>query len=369
MNIRFVVFGIFAYNHKFLLYKEIDEVNNEEFYRPVGGGVDFQESSEDALSREIYEEIGEKVTNIRELGVLENVFNFRGVDQHQIYKGFFAEFENPEVYATEKIYGTELDGTKFTAEWMDLETLLDEKTVVYPRGLKEILINKFTVSNKTRSYKTDKLHLAIIPDGSRRWSKDRNLSFYEGYSVMVKNLRNIVDYSFSQNVEVISLYLASAQNFLREQSNVEAFARAESEFCSVHLKELLDTYSIKVIFSGSLDSISDSFRKSIQEIVELTKDNSDLQINLCVAYCPVEEVFDAAKKSFTKDEFFINLSINQPVDILIRTGFSNAISNFLPLQNGYARIYFIDKLINDVTNEDVQAVLDQYNSTERRFGR
>jgi ADP-ribose pyrophosphatase YjhB (NUDIX family) len=214
MNIRFVVFGIFTYNHKFLLYKEIDEVNNEEFYRPVGGGVDFQESSEDALSREIYEEIGEKVTNIRELGVLENVFNFRGVDQHQIYKGFFAEFENPEVYATEKIYGTELDGTKFTAEWMDLETLLDEKTVVYPRGLKEILINKFTVSNKTRSYKTDKLHLAIIPDGSRRWSKDRNLSFYEGYSVMVKNLRNIVDYSFSQNVEVISLYLASAQNFL-----------------------------------------------------------------------------------------------------------------------------------------------------------
>jgi undecaprenyl diphosphate synthase len=351
------------------MYKEIDEVNNEVFYRPVGGGVDFQESSEDALSREIYEELGEKIINIRELGVLENVFNFRGKDQHQIYKGFFAEFENPEVYTREKIHGTELDGTKFTAEWMDLPTLLDKKTIVYPRGLKKILRSRFTVSNKTRSYKTDKLHLAIIPDGSRRWAKERNLSFYEGYSVMVKNLRNIVDYSFSQGVEVISLYLASAQNLLREQSNVEAFARAESEFCSIHLKELLDTYSIKVVFSGNLKTISDSFRESIQEIVELTKDNSELQINLCVAYCPIEEVLEASEKSNSRDDLFEHLSINQPVDILIRTGFSNAMSNFLPLQNGYARMHFIDKLVNDVTNEDIQDILDQYNATERRFGR
>ena len=368
MNIRFVVFGIFTHQDRFLLYKEKDIFNGEEFYRPLGGGVEFNELGKEALKREIFEEIGEKITNIEELGLLENIFNFEGQHRHEIYKAFYADFINYDVYSKKEIVGLESNGIRFVSKWIDIDTILDDQFILYPRGLKELIATKFKKSDKIIQIEPEKMHLGIIPDGSRRWANKNNQSFYEGYLIMVQKLKDILEFTFNNGIRVVSLYLASKQNFAREKKTVEAFVKAEYEFCNIYIRQLLLDYSIKVNFAGNEEVLPFILKESIMSIVKETRNNVDFQLNLCVGYCPIEEVFSASKKSKNPEELFEHLWINAPMDILIRTGFSNSISNFLPLQNGYSRIYFINKFINDIELIDIENVLYHYSKTERRFG-
>ncbi len=137
--IRPIVICVFRHNGKILVCEGEDTVKNETFYRPAGGGIEFQEKAEDALRREIKEETGEDIANIKLLGTVENIFTYEGKAGHEIVFIYDAEFVNKNVYNKEYLEITESNDGWCKAYWKSPEELSDGKSKLYPNELFEIL--------------------------------------------------------------------------------------------------------------------------------------------------------------------------------------------------------------------------------------
>jgi ADP-ribose pyrophosphatase YjhB (NUDIX family) len=138
-NIRFITFAIFVRDKKILLYKVQDDFTKEFFLRPIGGGIEFYEHSNDALKRELKEEIGFNITNISELCILENLLIINNEKTHNIYKGYLADFEDVEVYNKKNIKVKDTKNREFIAKWFNIQEVLNSEFTLLPIGLKEII--------------------------------------------------------------------------------------------------------------------------------------------------------------------------------------------------------------------------------------
>jgi ADP-ribose pyrophosphatase YjhB (NUDIX family) len=137
--IRPIVICLFSHDDKILVCEGIDSVKNETFYRPAGGMIEFQEKAEDALRREIKEETGEKITNIKYLATIENIFTYEGKNGHEIILVYDAEFVNKDMYKKDVIDITELNCGWCYAYWKNLDEFGDGKLKLYPDELPDLL--------------------------------------------------------------------------------------------------------------------------------------------------------------------------------------------------------------------------------------
>lgn len=135
---RPLVICVFRHNGKILACLGNDTVKNNEFYRPLGGMIEFGETSESALKREIIEELGEEITNTKYLGTLENIFTYNGKPHHEIVLVYNAEFVNRELYSKKTIEVDEAD-IFYQAHWLSISECKTGMHVIYPEGLTEIL--------------------------------------------------------------------------------------------------------------------------------------------------------------------------------------------------------------------------------------
>ena len=117
-----------------------DSVKQETFYGPPGGGIEFGERAEDAVRREMVEELGVALRDLRLLGVLENIFTYEGESGHEITFVFEATLEDSSLYSVEEIAGVE-GLHPFVARWMDLEEFRLDGPPLYPQGLLALLKN------------------------------------------------------------------------------------------------------------------------------------------------------------------------------------------------------------------------------------
>ena len=118
-KIRFLALGIVRKENYLFLSEGFDSVKNETFYRAMGGGVEFGETSREALVREFQEEISVELTNIQYLGCLESVFTFNGKQGHEIIQLYECDFVDKKFYELESLTFKEKDKEK-TALWVDL---------------------------------------------------------------------------------------------------------------------------------------------------------------------------------------------------------------------------------------------------------
>jgi ADP-ribose pyrophosphatase YjhB (NUDIX family) len=137
--IRPLVICVFSYEGKILVCEGTDSVKNEVFYRPAGGMIEFQEKAEDALKREIKEETGEDITNIKYLATVENIFTYEGKPGHEIILVYDAEFVNKEVYGKKAIRISESNDAWCYAYWKGLDELGEGKLKLYPDELFNLL--------------------------------------------------------------------------------------------------------------------------------------------------------------------------------------------------------------------------------------
>ncbi len=138
--IRPLAICVFKHNNKILVCEGIDSVKNEIFYRPAGGMIEFGEKAEDALRREIKEETGEEINNIKYLGLLENIFTYEGKPGHEIILVYDAEFVNEDIYEKETVIITESNDIWCNAYWKRLDEFGDGKLKLYPDKLKQLLL-------------------------------------------------------------------------------------------------------------------------------------------------------------------------------------------------------------------------------------
>lgn len=144
-EIRPIVICLFYYNNKILVFEGFDKVKNEFFYRPLGGGIEFGEYGEQAVKREIMEEIQAEVIDIKFLTSFENIYVLNGIIGHEIVLVYDGAFVDKSLY-NKNLIGIEDDEnqTKFKAYWKSLDEIKQEERPLYPEGLYEFIKQKPT---------------------------------------------------------------------------------------------------------------------------------------------------------------------------------------------------------------------------------
>lgn len=220
-------------------------------------------------------------------------------------------------------------------------------------------------------------HIALIPDGNRRWAKAHKLRPWEGHIRGIEVFRDFVDWCFDLGAREVTAYALSAEN-LQKRSKLEL--KFLNTIYLDNLKRLLTDESIRkkqvrVKFLGDLSRFPKSFRQYVDKVERDTAERKKRRVNLCINYGGRQEIASAAnraiaagKRRLTPRDIEKNLLLQSEPDLLIRTT-EKRISNFLLWQLAYTELYFCPKLFPDFTRGDLMDAIRQYNKTQRRFGR
>lgn len=139
-KVRAIAICVLRRGGAIFVFEGHDTLKGETFYRPLGGTIEFGEHSSQTVRRELREEIGAEITNLRYLGALENIFIHEGQPGHEIVLVYEADFADAALYDRALVVGYEDDGKPFEALWMPMTDFSDGKYPLYPDGLLEMLV-------------------------------------------------------------------------------------------------------------------------------------------------------------------------------------------------------------------------------------
>lgn len=217
------------------------------------------------------------------------------------------------------------------------------------------MINNMLLNNSS------KIHFAFIPDGGRRWAEQKGCSNYDSYQLSMKKLLSFIQYLFETDVDIISVYFSSIYNFKRTNDEINCFCKVQSKFIDNDLATYVKNKSINVKVFGNINQIPNYLFESVKNIEKTTKNYSEKQVYLYINYSSLEEISKCKLES-------IGNSLAEPVNVLIRSGGANVLSDFLLLQNAFSRIYFLKKLFNDIELDDIMNIYQEYKSLMLKYG-
>jgi undecaprenyl diphosphate synthase len=223
-------------------------------------------------------------------------------------------------------------------------------------------------------------HLAIILDGNGRWATEKGLPRIKGHQEGTKKVKEIAIAASQEGIKRLTVYAFSTENWKRPEKEVNFIFKLPKEFLKRYLKDLMK-HQIKIEYIGDLENIPSSAKKSINDSMTLTQDNKGMVLCFALNYGYYDEMIKAVQKIATKvknDKLSVdeidkkviedNLMDKTPVDLLIRTGGEQRISNFMMWQIAYSEIYFTKVLWPDFSIEDLGEALANYYQRDRRFG-
>jgi len=138
-QIRPIALCVFRNKNRILVFEGYDPIKGETFYRPLGGGIEFGEKAEDAVRRELKEEINVEVGEVRYLETLENIFTFNGNSYHEIVMIHDGVLVESGLYEQAVILGKEANGEEIRMLWKSLDEFGAGRSILYPDGLLELL--------------------------------------------------------------------------------------------------------------------------------------------------------------------------------------------------------------------------------------
>lgn len=219
-------------------------------------------------------------------------------------------------------------------------------------------------------------HIAIIMDGNGRWAKKRGLPRIAGHKEGAITAEKIIDACVDLNIEVVSLYAFSTENWKRSVGEIENIFSLIDWYILNKSKKLIDG-NVRFHVMGDISKFSEKRRQSIRELEERSKKNTGLILNIALNYGARDEIVMAVgellKENLTEityEDISRHLyTKNMPdVDLLIRPSGEQRLSNFLLLQSAYAELWFSDILWPDFSKEDLLSAIKSYHKRDRRFG-
>ena len=221
-------------------------------------------------------------------------------------------------------------------------------------------------------------NIAIIMDGNGRWAKKNNLQIKEGHARGVSALKEIVQESVNQNIESLTVYAFSTENWKRPKSEVKAINNLIVNSINNELDELIEQ-KVKVRFFGDYSNFGKKTCEKIKFAEEKSFSNKPkLRLNVALGYGGKMDIINIARevsrlkiKASDINDHTINELSQVPessIDLLIRTGGDTRISNFLLYQIAYSEIHFVRKLWPDYSKQDFKRNINKYLNSERRFG-
>jgi len=219
-------------------------------------------------------------------------------------------------------------------------------------------------------------------DGNGRWAKNQGKLRISGHKAGVKAVRRSVSFAVSNNLEALTLYAFSSENWSRPAQEVTALMELfvwalDSEVKSLH------KHNVRLRIIGDVSRFSNRIQERIRRAEELTQQNSGLTLNIAANYGGRWDIIQGVKKlaeqvqegllrpdQITEENLSAHLCMQglAPVDLVIRTGGEHRISNFLLWQIAYAEFYFTDVLWPDFDEQVFEGALNAFSLRERRYG-
>ena len=218
-------------------------------------------------------------------------------------------------------------------------------------------------------------HVAIIMDGNGRWGLKNYNSRNKGHEEGIKTVERIIKVSVKKKIKFLTLYVFSKENWKRPKSEINYLLNLLENFLSKKIKKLNEN-NIKLQIIGE-KKFSKKINSLLKNSEKLTKNNFKLQVNLALNYGSKQEIVRAIKfinkKKLTLSEKNISNSLytkNIPdPEILIRTGGTQRLSNFLLWQLSYSEIFFSKKLWPEFRESDFINIINKFKKIKRNFGK
>jgi undecaprenyl diphosphate synthase len=215
------------------------------------------------------------------------------------------------------------------------------------------------------------LHVAIIMDGNGRWAMGRGLARIAGHSAGAEALRRIVETAPDYGIGVLTVYAFSSDNWKRPQVEVDALMDLLARYLAGETPRCLAN-GVRMSIIGRRDRLPASLRNSIESAERETRECNLLQLRLAIDYSARDAILNASRRAagelITREGFERLLGETRPVDILIRTGGEQRLSDFLLWECAYAELIFTRRMWPDFGPGDLQKAVQQYAHRERRFG-
>lgn len=229
-------------------------------------------------------------------------------------------------------------------------------------------------------------HVAIIMDGNGRWAKAQGLSRLEGHKQGAKRLHDVIQWAKDAGVKQVSLYAFSTENWKRPKLEIAGLMTLLATLLLLEVPKMQEK-GARLLILGDISKFPWLARRALNKAVQATKDNTEVDVILCLNYGGQQEIVDGVKSFYasfddaqTRDKAFSELTPETlykflgrdeilPVDLLIRTGGEKRISNFHLWDAAYAELYFTDTNWPAYSQQDLMEALQDFASRERRFGK
>lgn len=224
-------------------------------------------------------------------------------------------------------------------------------------------------------------HVAIIPDGNRRWAKEKGLPILVGHQKGFQRAIDIGKKARQMGIKILTLWAFSTENWRRTKEEINYLMEIYKKLIDKYLKEALKE-EIRIIHLGRKDRIDKILRKKIANAEEKTRKFNKYYLAIALDYGGQDEILRAINKIRNPQSAISNLSINQfskfldtkdlpfpNPDLIIRPGGEQRLSGFLLWQSAYSELMFINKYFPDFTPDDFEQCIKEYMHRQRRFGK
>ena len=217
-------------------------------------------------------------------------------------------------------------------------------------------------------------HVAIIMDGNGRWGLKNRKSRNAGHKAGLLAVEKIIKESIKNKIKFLTLYAFSTENWKRPKKEINYLFNLLENFLTNKLKKL-NNQNIKINILGT-KNFSKKLNFLLKNAEKKTIKNTSLQINLALNYGSKTEILEAFKKIYINKKKITEKNLTKYLhtknipdpELLIRTGNTKRLSNFLLWQLAYSEIFFIKKLWPDFNEKDFSNIIKKYKSIKRNFG-
>jgi len=218
-------------------------------------------------------------------------------------------------------------------------------------------------------------HVAIIMDGNGRWGLKHNKSRNYGHRAGLRAVEKIIKVSLRKKIPYLTLFAFSTENWKRPQKEINFLLKLLENFLQTKLNQLIEQ-KIKLKIIGDKNKFPKRIKKIINYSENKTKKNKKLHINLAINYGSKSEIVESVKRIIKKKQNVSEKKITSNLytseipdpEILIRTGNTKRLSNFLLWQLAYSEIFFEKKLWPDFNEKDFNRIIKSYKKIKRNFG-
>ena len=218
-------------------------------------------------------------------------------------------------------------------------------------------------------------HVAIIMDGNGRWGIKKKNSRNYGHKKGLETVEKIINAAIKKKIKYLTLFVFSTENWKRPLNEVNYLQSLLSQYLDKEVSRLVKK-KIKIKILGEIKPFSKSLKLKLKKVEKLTQFNKKIQINMALNYGSRQEIIEALKKIKKKilpinisniEKYLYTKGIPDP-EILIRTGNTYRLSNFLLWQLVYTEIFFEKKMWPEFTEEDFFRVIKKFQKINRNFG-